>query len=74
MNNIDKVLSSLNKSQIGEINRFLSSTQGRQLKNKLTDADKQKLLSQLSKINPSDAQKRLRNMSPEDIAAIIKKL
>lgn len=74
MNNIDKILSGLNQSQIGEINRFLSSAQGRQLQKKISNSDKEKLLAQLSKVNPNVAKNKLKNMSPEEIAALIKKL
>lgn len=74
MQNIDKILKSLDQSQIGEINRFLSSAQGKNFKNKINSSDKEKLLREFSKLDPSVAASKLRGMSPEQILSLIKKL
>ncbi len=72
--NISELLKNFNQNQIKEINDFLSSPKGKQLKNNLSDADKQKLLEQFSKLNPSTVQNAVKNMSSDDILKIINKL
>ena len=74
MQNIDKILSSLNQNQLREINQFLNSVQGNHLKNKINSSDKEKLLREFSKLDPSVVNSKLKGMSPEQLISLIKKL
>lgn len=72
--NISELFKNFNQNQIKEINDFLSSSKGKQLKNNLSEADKRRLSEQFSKLNPSDVQNAVKNMSRDDIIRIINKL
>ena len=74
MQNIDKILSNLNQNQLREINQFLNSIQGKQLKNKINSSDKEKLLREFAKLDPAMVNSKLKGMSTEQLISLIKKL
>ena len=57
-----------------EINDFLNSSQGQQLKSKINSADKNTLLKEFQKIDPNTLNSKLKGMSKDDILKIINRL
>ena len=72
--NIDGLLKNFNQNQLREINAFLNSASGRNVKNKLNGADKEKLLRELGKLDPNLVKRKMSSMSSEDIIKIMKNL
>lgn len=72
--NFNELLKSFNKNQLREINEFLNSAKGKQLKNTLSESDKQRLVEQFSKLDPTSVKKAVKNIKTEDIMKIINKL
>ncbi len=71
---LNDLLRSFNANQISEINNFLNSAKGRQLKNRLSSADKAALLDKFSHLNTNDAKRRIQSMSADEIINLIRKL
>ncbi|MDY3031551.1 MAG: hypothetical protein SOS24_07320 [Clostridia bacterium] len=74
MQNINSLLQNFSQNQLKEINDFLNSAKGRQFSQSLSSAEKDALLKKLSGIDPSYAQKKLKNLSSRDLAKIINSL
>ena len=73
-NKLTNLLRSFNSNQLQEINAFLNSAKGQQIKNRLTASDKERLMREFSKINTNDAKRKIQNMSADEIVRLIKKL
>lgn len=71
---LNDLLRSFNANQISEINNFLNSAKGRQLKSRLSSADKAALLDKFSHLNTNDAKRRIQSMSADEIINLIRKL
>ncbi len=71
MQNFNNLLKNFNQNQLKEINDFLNSSQGRQLKSKINSADKNALLKEFQKIDPNVLNSKLKGMSKDDILKII---
>ena len=71
---LNDLLRSFNANQISEINNFLNSAKGRQLKSRLSSADKAALLDQFSHLNTNDAKRRIQSMSADEIINLVRKV
>ena len=71
---LNDLLRNFNANQISEINSFLNSAKGRQLKSRLSSADKAALLDKFSRINTNEAKRRIQSMSADEIINLIRKL
>ncbi len=69
---ISELLSSFNENQLKQINNFISSVQGRKMSGSLSDADKQRLLSELGKLDADAVRRKLSSLSDETIGKIFK--
>lgn len=74
MQNINDLLRSFNQNQLKEINDFLNSAQGRQIKSKIDSADKDALMREFQKLNPQEINSKLKNLSKQDLLKIINSL
>ena len=69
-----ELLKNFNDKQLNEINNFLNSAKGKQLKNNLSSSDKERLIREFSKLNPNLVQNAIKKMSADELSRIIRKL
>jgi len=69
-----ELLKNFNDKQLNEINNFLNSAKGKQLKNNLSSSDKERLIKEFSKLNPNLVQNAIKKMSADELSRIIRKL
>ena len=68
---IKKLLGSLDRNQIEEINRFLNSADGQRFKNNISENDKANILSQLNSMDPAKLRSAFAGLSKEDITRML---
>ena len=74
MQNINNLLKNLNQNQLREINQFLNSSQGANLKNKINSSNKEQLIKELSKLDPNLVSNKLKGLSSADIIKLMRNL
>lgn len=74
MQNINSLLKNLDQNQLREINQFLNSKQGVNIKNKINKTDKERLIRELSSLNPNLVSSKLKGLSQADILKILNNL
>ncbi len=74
MQNINNLLKNLDQNQLREINRFLNSKQGVNIKNKISKTDKERLIRELSSLDPKTVNSKLKGLSQADILRILNNL
>lgn len=70
--NINELLSSFNENQLKQINNFIGSVQGKKMSDNLSQSDKERLMSEFSKLDPATVRRKLNSLSGEDIINILK--
>lgn len=73
-NKLEQLLNNFDKNQLNEINKFLNSSQGAKIKNKINSANKDELMREFQKIDPSVVKSKMKGISSKDIMQIINKL
>lgn len=71
---LENILKSFDQNQLREINNFLNSSKGKNLKSQLNDSEKAKLMREFEKLDSEEAKRRLRGMNTKDIMKIISSL
>ena len=66
------ILNNFNSDQLQKINEFLNSQQGKNLQHRLNNADKSKLLEQFKKLDSSEVNGFLNNLTKDDILRMLK--
>lgn len=71
---LENILKSFDRNQLREINNFLNSSKGKNLKSQLNDSEKAKLMREFEKLDSEEVKRRLRGMNTKDIMKIISSL
>ena len=71
---LENILKSFDQNQLREINNFLNSSKGKNLKSQLNDSEKAKLMREFEKLDSEEVKRRLRGMNTNDIMKIISSL
>lgn len=74
MQNINNLLKNLNQNQLREINQFLNSAQGKNIKDKINSSNKEQLIKELSKLDPKLVNSKLKSLSSADFARLMRNL
>ena len=56
MNRIEQLLKDFDQNQLREINKFLQSAEGERLKTQISNADKDRLIREFSRLDQSEIQ------------------
>ena len=59
---LENILKSFDQNQLREINNFLNSSKGKNLKSQLNDSEKAKLMREFEKLDSEEVKRRLRGM------------
>ena len=70
--NMNEILSNFNSDQLQKINEILNSQQGKSLQHRLNNADKSKLLEQFRRLDSSDVNSFLTNLTKEEILRMLR--
>ena len=68
---LKRLLGSLDRNQIEEINRFLNSADGQRFKNNISEKDKANILSQLNNMDPAKLRRTFSGLSKEDLMRML---
>ena len=68
---LKKLLGSLDRNQIEEINKFLNSADGRKFKQNISERDKANILSQIDSVSPAKLKKVFSGLSKDDLSKMI---
>lgn len=71
---LENMLKNFNQNQLREINEFLNSSKGKNIKNNLTNSDKERLMREFNKLDANEVRKKIGSLSNEDIMKIIRNL
>ena len=71
---LENMLKNFNQNQLREINDFLNSSKGKNIKNNLTNSDKERLMREFNKLDANEVRKKIGSLSNEDIMKIIRNL
>ena len=71
---LENILKSFDQNQLREINNFLNSSKGKNLKSQLNDSEEAKLMREYEKLDSEEVKRRLRGMNTKDIMKIISSL
>ena len=74
MPDIENLLKNLDQRQLKQINSFLNTPKGKQLKNKINSSDKEKLIREFSKLDQNTVNSRLKGLSQKELMDLINKL
>ncbi|MGM9936439.1 MAG: hypothetical protein ACI38A_03755 [Candidatus Ornithomonoglobus sp.] len=69
---INELLGSFNENQLKQINNFIGSVQGQKMSGGLSNSDKERLLSELGRLDADTVRRKLSSLSGEDILKILK--
>lgn len=70
--NINEILNKLSSDELKQVNEFLKSAQGRDISKAIAEQDKNRLLSQFSRLDPNLIKSKLNGITKEDILKYIK--
>lgn len=70
---LSRILSSFDKNQIQQINSFLNSAGGKNLKKHIETADRERLIREFQKLDPNDVKRAFSGITKEDLARIFNK-
>ena len=68
---LKKLIGSLDRNQIEEINRFLNSADGQRFKNNISEKDKENILNQLNTMDPAKLRRAFSGLSKEDLTRML---
>ena len=74
MPDIVNLLKNLDQRQLRQINSFLNTPKGKQLKDKINSSDKEKLIREFSKLDQNTVNSRLKGLSQKELMDLINKL
>ena len=74
MPDIENLLKNLDQRQLRQINSFLNTPKGKQLKDKINSSDKEKLIREFSKLDQNTVNSRLKGLSQKELMDLINKL